>query len=152
AGDAHVMEVIDMGCWTPIERFSVDAQGNTGWHALAEPGGDYSSFAIMDGNRHIVDVEWDLLGRHNAQNALAAVLAARHAGVAIEAAAAALKAFKGVRRRLETRGVVRGVTVYDDFAHHPTAIETTIDGLRRRIGSSRMIAVLEPRSNTMKLG
>jgi UDP-N-acetylmuramate: L-alanyl-gamma-D-glutamyl-meso-diaminopimelate ligase len=152
AADAHVMEVIDMGCWTPVERFSADVQGDAAWYALAAPGSDYSKFAIMEGNRHVCDLEWELLGRHNAQNALAAILAARHAGVSVRAAAAALKEFKGVRRRLETRGVVRGVTVYDDFAHHPTAIETTIDGLRRRIGKARMIAVLEPRSNTMKLG
>lgn len=152
AGDAHVMEVLDMGCWTPVERFSADLQGDAAWYALAAPGSDYSTFSIMEGNRHIANVEWPLIGKHNAQNALAALLAARHAGVSIEAGVAALKAFEGVRRRLQTRGVVRGVTVYDDFAHHPTAIETTIDGLRRRIGSARMIAVLEPRSNTMKLG
>jgi len=95
---------------------------------------------------------WDMVGRHNAANALAAILAARHAGVAIERSVAALREFKGVRRRMETRGVVDGVTVYDDFAHHPTAVETTIDGLRRRIGKARLIAVLDPRSNTMKLG
>jgi UDP-N-acetylmuramate: L-alanyl-gamma-D-glutamyl-meso-diaminopimelate ligase len=152
AGDAQVMEVIDMGCWTPVERFSADLQGDAAWYALAPPNGDYSSFAIMEGNRHVADVEWPLLGRHNAQNALAALLAARHAGVPVEAGVAALKAFEGVRRRLELRGVVNGISVYDDFAHHPTAVETTIDGLRRRIGSARLIAVLEPRSNTMKLG
>jgi UDP-N-acetylmuramate: L-alanyl-gamma-D-glutamyl-meso-diaminopimelate ligase len=152
AADAHVMEVIDMGCWTPVERFSADVQGDAAWYALAAPGSDYSKLAIMEGNRHVCDLEWELVGRHNAQNALAAILAAQHAGVSIQDAAAALKEFKGVRRRLETRGVVRGVTVYDDFAHHPTAIETTIDGLRRRIRQARMIAVLEPRSNTMKLG
>jgi len=106
----------------------------------------------MQGNLRVCDVEWEMVGRHNAQNALAAMLAARHAGVSVERAATALKAFKGVRRRMEVRGVVNGVTVYDDFAHHPTAVETTIDGLRRRIGKARLIAVLEPRSNTMKLG
>ncbi len=152
AGDARVTEVIDMGCWTPVERFSSGMHGDAAWYALAAPESDYSSFTIMEGTRRVVDVEWSLLGRHNAQNALAALLAARHAGVSFEAGIAALKAFKGVRRRLELRGVVNGVSVYDDFAHHPTAIETTIDGLRKRIGSARMIAVLEPRSNTMKLG
>jgi UDP-N-acetylmuramate: L-alanyl-gamma-D-glutamyl-meso-diaminopimelate ligase len=152
AADTHVMEVIDMGCWTPIERFSADVQGDAAWYALAPPGGDYSNFAIMEGNQHVCDIEWDMVGRHNARNALAAILAARHAGVSVQTAAAALKQFKGVRRRLETRGVVRGVTVYDDFAHHPTAIETTIDGLRLRVGSAKLVAVLEPRSNTMKLG
>ena len=93
-----------------------------------------------------------MVGRHNAANALAAILAARHAGVELEQSIAALREFKGVRRRMEVRGVVDGVTVYDDFAHHPTAVETTIDGLRRRIGKARLIAVLDPRSNTMKLG
>jgi UDP-N-acetylmuramate: L-alanyl-gamma-D-glutamyl-meso-diaminopimelate ligase len=152
AGEKHVMEVIDMGCWTPVERFSAGVQGDAAWYAVAEPGGDYTSFTIMEGNQRVCDVQWDMVGRHNAQNALAAILASRHAGVSVEAAAMALKEFKGVRRRLETRGVVNGVTVYDDFAHHPTAIDTTIDGLRRRVGSARLIAVLEPRSNTMKLG
>ena len=152
AGDANVMRVIDMGCWTPVERFAGTVSGDTAWYAAAPPGGDYSTFAIMEGNQRVADVQWPMLGRHNAENALAAVLAARHAGVAIETAVAALKEFRGVRRRLETRGVVGGITVYDDFAHHPTAIEVTIDALRRRIGSSRLVAVLEPRSNTMKLG
>ncbi|MGH8177572.1 MAG: UDP-N-acetylmuramate:L-alanyl-gamma-D-glutamyl-meso-diaminopimelate ligase [Steroidobacter sp.] len=152
AGDGNVMRTIDMGCWTPVERFAAGVSGDTAWYALAAPGGDYSSFAVMQGNRHIVDVVWPMLGRHNAENGLAAILAARHTGVDIETAARALKDFQGVRRRMELRGVVGGVTVYDDFAHHPTAVETTIDGLRRRIGSARLIAVLEPRSNTMKLG
>ena len=152
AGDVNVMQVIDMGCWTPVERFASTVSGDTAWCALAAPGGDYSKFTVMEGNRNVGDVEWALLGRHNAENALAAILAARHAGVEFKTAARALKEFQGVRRRMETRGVVRGVTVYDDFAHHPTAVRATIDGLRRRIGKARLIAVLEPRSNTMKLG
>jgi UDP-N-acetylmuramate: L-alanyl-gamma-D-glutamyl-meso-diaminopimelate ligase len=152
AGDANVMRVIDMGCWTPVERFAGTVASDTAWYAAAPPGGDYSAFTIMEGNRRVADVHWQMLGRHNAENALAAVLAAHHAGVAIETAVSALKEFGGVRRRLEVRGVVGGITVYDDFAHHPTAIEVTIDALRRRVGSSRLVAVLEPRSNTMKLG
>jgi UDP-N-acetylmuramate: L-alanyl-gamma-D-glutamyl-meso-diaminopimelate ligase len=152
AGDANVMRVIDMGCWTPVERFAGTVASDTAWYAAAPPGGDYSAFTIMEGNRRVADVQWQMLGRHNAENALAAVLAAHHAGVAIETAVSALKEFGGVRRRLEVRGVVGGITVYDDFAHHPTAIEVTIDALRRRVGSSRLVAVLEPRSNTMKLG
>lgn len=151
-GDANVMRVIDMGCWTPVERFAGTVSGDTAWYAAAPPGGDYSIFTIMEGNRCVGDVHWPMVGRHNAENALAAVLAARSAGVAIEAAIAALKEFAGVRRRMELRGVVGGISVYDDFAHHPTAVEMTIDGLRRRIGTARLIAVLEPRSNTMKLG
>lgn len=152
AGDANVMHVIDMGCWTPVERFAGGTQGDTSWYALAPAGGDYSSFSIMQGNDAVGEVSWSMLGRHNAENGLAAVLAARSAGVPIETSIAALKEFQGVRRRMEVRGVVNGITVYDDFAHHPTAVAMTIDGLRRRIGSSRLIAVLEPRSNTMKLG
>ena len=126
--------------------------GDTAWYVLAEPGGDFSKFTVMEGNTRVCDVEWGMLGRHNAENALAAMLAARHAGVDAATAARALREFDGVRRRMEVRGVVRGVTVYDDFAHHPTAIRTTIDGLRRRVGAGRIVAVLEPRSNTMKLG
>jgi UDP-N-acetylmuramate: L-alanyl-gamma-D-glutamyl-meso-diaminopimelate ligase len=152
AGDANVMHVLDMGCWTPVERFAGSVSGDTAWYASAEPGGDYSSFVIMEGNRVVGEVEWPMVGRHNAENALAAILAAKHAGVPVVTSIAALKEFKGIRRRMEVRGVVNGVTVYDDFAHHPTAVETTIDGLRRRIGDARLIAVLEPRSNTMKLG
>jgi UDP-N-acetylmuramate: L-alanyl-gamma-D-glutamyl-meso-diaminopimelate ligase len=152
AADVHVMEVIDQGCWTPVERFAASVTGDTAWYAATAPGGDYSRFMIMEGNREIGEVEWSMLGRHNAENALAAVLAARHAGVDVQTSIAALAKFAGVRRRMEVRGVVHGITVYDDFAHHPTAIETTIDGLRRRVGDARLIAVLEPRSNTMKLG
>src|SRR5688572_28758525 len=152
AGDANVMRVIDMGCWTPVERFAGTVSSDTAWYAAAPPGGDYSAFTIMEGNRRVGDVQWQMLGRHNAENALAAMLAARSAGVSMETSIAALKEFRGVRRRLEVRGVVGGITVYDDFAHHPTAIDVTIDALRRRIGSSRLVAVLEPRSNTMKLG
>jgi UDP-N-acetylmuramate: L-alanyl-gamma-D-glutamyl-meso-diaminopimelate ligase len=152
AADVHVMGVIDKGCWTPVERFSASVTGDTAWYAMTDPGGDYSRFMLMEGNREVGEVQWPMVGRHNAENALAAILAARHAGVDVATAIAALKKFGGVRRRMEVRGVVHGITVYDDFAHHPTAVETTIDGLRRRIGDARLIAVLEPRSNTMKLG
>jgi UDP-N-acetylmuramate: L-alanyl-gamma-D-glutamyl-meso-diaminopimelate ligase len=93
-----------------------------------------------------------MFGAHNAENALAAIACAQHAGVPVEEAAAALGNFKGIKRRMEVIGRVRDVTVYDDFAHHPSAIATTIDGLRRRIGKARIVAVLEPRSNTMKMG
>ncbi len=152
AADANVMRVIDMGCWTPVERFAGAALGDAAWYVAVEPGSDYSTFSVMEGDRQMAEVRWSLLGRHNAENALAAMLAARHAGVSLDQCVAALAEFKGVRRRMEVRGVVDGITVYDDFAHHPTAIHTTIDGLRRRIGKARLIAVLEPRSNTMKLG
>jgi UDP-N-acetylmuramate: L-alanyl-gamma-D-glutamyl-meso-diaminopimelate ligase len=97
-------------------------------------------------------VRWNLVGAHNAENALAAIGAARGAGVSVERAIAALSEFKGVKRRMELRGEVNGVAVYDDFAHHPTAIASTIDGLRRKVGNKRIIAVLEPRSATMRMG
>jgi UDP-N-acetylmuramate: L-alanyl-gamma-D-glutamyl-meso-diaminopimelate ligase len=122
------------------------------WSVAAQAGSDYSTFTLVQGDRPVGEIHWPLPGQHNARNALAALLAARHAGVPIESGIAALREFKGVRRRLEVRGVVNGVTVYDDFAHHPTAIAASIDALRRRIGPARLIAVLEPRSNTMKLG
>ena len=97
-------------------------------------------------------VQWSLIGAHNMENALAAIAAARHAGVTVEHAIDALESFQGIARRMQVRGEVNGVRVYDDFAHHPTAITTTVDGLRRRVGRARIIAVLEPRSNTMRMG
>ena len=151
-GEPNIVRTLEMGCWTPVERFADRLDADTAWYVLAEPGSDYTEFVVMEGERRIGEVQWEMMGRHNAANALAAIIAARHAGVAEAQAIAALREFKGVRRRMEVRGKVRDVTVYDDFAHHPTAIETTVDGLRRRIGKSRLIAVLEPRSNTMKLG
>jgi UDP-N-acetylmuramate: L-alanyl-gamma-D-glutamyl-meso-diaminopimelate ligase len=150
AADPNIAKVLEMGCWTPVERFGAAAPST--WQVSAPEGGDYSTFTLLHGERAMGEVRWSMVGRHNAENALAAVLAARHAGVSVERACAALGEFQGVRRRLEVRGTVAGVTVYDDFAHHPTAIERTVDALRRRIGSARLIAVLEPRSNTMKLG
>jgi UDP-N-acetylmuramate: L-alanyl-gamma-D-glutamyl-meso-diaminopimelate ligase len=153
ADEPHLDEVLRMGCWTPVERFSSGASPQAEWR-ITTAGADtsYASFEIWHGERSLGRVDWDMLGRHNAANALAAVAAACHAGVAPEAALEALRQFGGVKRRLEVRGVVRGITVYDDFAHHPTAIATTLDGVRRRAGTGRVIAVLEPRSNTMKLG
>jgi UDP-N-acetylmuramate: L-alanyl-gamma-D-glutamyl-meso-diaminopimelate ligase len=149
--DANIAHVIEMGCWTPIERYAHSAGANIDWHAQLEDK-DGSTFSVMRGGRAVGRVEWSLLGLHNVENALAAIAAACHAGVEERVAIAALKQFAGVRRRMEVRGVVDGITVYDDFAHHPTAITTTIDGLRRKVGKARIVAVLEPRSNTMKLG
>ena len=97
-------------------------------------------------------IAWPLLGEHNRLNALAVIAAARHAGVSIQVACEALSQFQNVKRRMEVKGCVRGITVYDDFAHHPTAIATTVAGLRQKVGGARILAVLEPRSNTMKLG
>jgi UDP-N-acetylmuramate: L-alanyl-gamma-D-glutamyl-meso-diaminopimelate ligase len=153
ADEPYLEEVLQMGCWTPVERFSTTGAATAAWRVVAA-GGDasYASFEIWRGERCLGRVDWDMLGRHNAANGLAAVAAACHAGVAEDVALEALRKFGGVKRRLEVRGVVREITVYDDFAHHPTAIATTLDGVRRRAAQGRVFAVLEPRSNTMKLG
>jgi UDP-N-acetylmuramate: L-alanyl-gamma-D-glutamyl-meso-diaminopimelate ligase len=144
--EATLERVLARGCWTPVERFAhID-----GWQC-----GSQSSDGRFDvglGGKRQGTVQWDLLGAHNQHNALAAIAAARHAGVPVAAAIAALAEFKNVKRRMETRGAVNGITVYDDFAHHPTAIKTTLAGLRSKVGRERILAVLEPRSNTMKLG
>jgi UDP-N-acetylmuramate: L-alanyl-gamma-D-glutamyl-meso-diaminopimelate ligase len=144
--DAALERVLAVGCWSEVERFGIDA----GW-TVSGVGAD-GSFDVCFAGGLLGRVTWSLTGEHNRHNALAAVAAARHVGVAPETALRALSEFGGVRRRLELRGVVDGVTVYDDFAHHPTAIATTVEGLRHRVGEARILAVLEPRSNTMKLG
>jgi UDP-N-acetylmuramate: L-alanyl-gamma-D-glutamyl-meso-diaminopimelate ligase len=148
AAEASIERVLARGCWSGLERFGVDH----GWHAQAVEEGARHAFDVAFGGEVFGRLHLPLAGAHNRSNALAAVAAARHAGVAPVAAIEALQRFGGVRRRLEVRGAAGGVTVYDDFAHHPTAIETTIAGLRRRVGRERILAVLEPRSNTMKLG
>ena len=147
--EAALDEVLAMGCWTPVER--VGEGGESTWHA--EPSSDdCSAFRVLCDGRPVGEVRWAHTGRHNVANALAALAAARHAGVPPAAGVAALCAFRGVKRRMELRGEARGVRVYDDFAHHPTAIRTTLDGLRKKVGAARIVAVLEPRSNTMRLG
>jgi len=143
--EASLDRVLARGCWTPVERFGVEP----GWHLRTL---DDGRFDIFLGNVAQGQVDWGLLGEHNRMNALAAIAAARHAGVPAAVACEALGRFENVKRRLEIRGMVRGITVYDDFAHHPTAIATTLAGLRAKVGSARILAVLEPRSNTMKLG
>jgi len=144
--DEALQRVLKMGCWTPVETFGVE----TGWQASeADARG---SFEVAWRGTPLGRIDWNQLGAHNRLNALAALAAARHAGVEPRSAIDALSRFSGVRRRMELRGVARGVTVYDDFAHHPTAIRTTLEGLRRGVGTARILAVLEPRSNTMKLG
>ncbi len=147
AADARLAEVLAMGCWTPIERFGAGGA----WRAEL-PVPDGSRFRLIHEGRAVGEVRWELYGAHNVDNALAAMAAANHAGVAPERAAAALASFHNTRRRLEVRGQARGITVYDDFAHHPTAIAATIAALRARVGRQRIIAVIEPRSNTMRLG
>ncbi|MCE2950029.1 MAG: UDP-N-acetylmuramate:L-alanyl-gamma-D-glutamyl-meso-diaminopimelate ligase [bacterium] len=140
--------VLERGCWTPNESFN----GPGGWHA-GEPSAD-GAVEIGFRDESFGHLRWSLAGEHNVQNALAAIAAARHAGISPGISLSALAKFRGVKRRLETRGTVGGITVYDDFAHHPTAIEATLMALRARIGDGggRLLAVLEPRSNTMRMG
>ncbi len=144
--EQSLQRVIDRGCWTPLEHFGMAS----GWQA--ENVSADGSFDILCQQQLQGRLNWELLGEHNRMNALAAIAAARHAGVTAEVGIEALGQFKNVKRRMETCGVVNGITVYDDFAHHPTAIATTVAGLRARVGNARILAVLEPRSNTMKLG
>ncbi|MFA7240359.1 MAG: UDP-N-acetylmuramate:L-alanyl-gamma-D-glutamyl-meso-diaminopimelate ligase [Sulfuricellaceae bacterium] len=136
-----LQRVLARGCWTPVETFGA-AQGWT----LGAAG------AVAFREEYQGMLNWDLQGEHNRMNALAAIAAARHAGVPAQLGIEALGRFRNVKRRMEVRGSVGGVTVYDDFAHHPTAIATTLAGLRNKVGGARILAVLEPRSNTMKLG
>jgi UDP-N-acetylmuramate: L-alanyl-gamma-D-glutamyl-meso-diaminopimelate ligase len=145
AREPALERVLARGCWSEVERFG----GQDGWTLADLPDGSFEVF--HDGQSQGV-VEWQLTGEHNRLNALAAIAAARHVGVPPAQAIAALAQFESVKRRMEVRGEVQGITVYDDFAHHPTAIATTVAGLRRKIGAARILAVLEPRSNTMKLG
>ncbi|MBL0719188.1 UDP-N-acetylmuramate:L-alanyl-gamma-D-glutamyl-meso-diaminopimelate ligase [Piscinibacter sp. Jin2] len=151
AREAGLERVLARGCWSEVQRFGVRGDA-PGWRARGEP----HAFDVLRSGRQTGRVEWGLLGEHNQLNALAAIAAAEAAGVAPEAACAALGSFQSVKRRLELRGTVpRGggeIAVYDDFAHHPTAIRTTLDGLRRKVGEARILAIFEPRSNTMKLG
>jgi UDP-N-acetylmuramate: L-alanyl-gamma-D-glutamyl-meso-diaminopimelate ligase len=153
AADERLKETLAMGCWTPREAFARHGVAEAQWTGRAAGGvEDFSCFEVLENGRPRGTVRWELIGAHNMENALAAIAAARHAGVAVELAIEALHSFAGVARRMQLRGEVNGVRVYDDFAHHPTAIATTVDGLRRRVGSARIIAVLEPRSNTMRMG
>jgi UDP-N-acetylmuramate: L-alanyl-gamma-D-glutamyl-meso-diaminopimelate ligase len=155
AQDGELAATLREGCWTPRESFGIAkgaAASSADWSAAIARDSAASRFAVHFQGHEVAQVEWHLLGEHNVMNALAAIAAARHAGVDPTHAAQALNTFQGVKRRMEVRGVVAGVTVYDDFAHHPTAIETTLKGLRARVGAARIIAVLEARSNTMKLG
>jgi UDP-N-acetylmuramate: L-alanyl-gamma-D-glutamyl-meso-diaminopimelate ligase len=173
--EKSLQRALQRGCWTTVEMFGTpplpspdgttshstklpkDCSQVVGYLPVGEEA-TAQGWQIDNGGRVTLNgepqgtLEWDLLGEHNRMNALAALAAARHVGVPITQGLAALKGFKNVKRRMEVRGVVNDITVYDDFAHHPTAIDTTIGGLRHKIGKARILAVLEPRSNTMKLG
>ncbi len=143
--DRTLGQVLARGCYTPVERFGV----GDGWSAGAQHG---DGFDVLFQNKIVGRVVWSLAGAHNQANALAAIAAARHCGVAPSQAIEAFRDFKGIKRRLEVRGVVNSITIYDDFAHHPTAIQATLAGLRARVGAGRIVVIVEPRSNTMKLG
>ncbi|WP_283016194.1 UDP-N-acetylmuramate:L-alanyl-gamma-D-glutamyl-meso-diaminopimelate ligase [Marilutibacter maris] len=155
--DPRLTEVLAMGCWTPVETFGLDAgaradgQAGFDWSArlLAEDG---SHFVVLHRGVDIGEVRWPLLGRHNVMNALAALAACAAVGVELTRVLPALADFRSVKRRMELLGRARGVTVYDDFAHHPTAIRTTLAGLRAKVGDARIVVAMEPRSNSMRLG
>lgn len=143
--DENLKRVLSQGCWTPIETFGND----NGWQTEPQTDNNLSVYFMQ---AHQGNLQWDLMGEHNRMNMLAVLSAARHAGVPVKVSLEALAQFKNVKRRMETIGIVNGITVYDDFAHHPTSIQTTLNGLRSSVGNAKIIAVLEPRSNTMKMG
>lgn len=145
--EAALQRVMQRGCWSEVENFGID--DGPGWRIQTH---DDDRFDVFFNHEKLGTVGWHLSGQHNRLNALAAIAAARHVGVAPSQAMAALAKFDNVKRRMELRGVVNDISVFDDFAHHPTAIATTVAGLRKKVGSARILAVLEPRSNTMKLG
>jgi UDP-N-acetylmuramate: L-alanyl-gamma-D-glutamyl-meso-diaminopimelate ligase len=147
--DANINEVLAMGCWTPVEKTAINA--NAQWNAKLLKA-DGSQFSVMFENNEQGLVDWSLTGEHNVYNALSAIVAANHVGILPKDAIAALGQFINVKRRMEVIARINGVTLYDDFAHHPTAIATTLDGLRKQVGQERIIAIVEPRSNTMRLG
>jgi len=151
--EAELQDVLKRGCWTPVEYTMALPRDKNGpfWRAESKSE-DGSAFEVLWGEQRIGEVRWQLTGEHNVYNGLAAIAAARHAGVPAHQAVAALAEFQNVKRRMDVRAVVKGVTVYDDFAHHPTAIATTVAGLRKRVGKARIVAILEARSNTMRMG
>jgi UDP-N-acetylmuramate: L-alanyl-gamma-D-glutamyl-meso-diaminopimelate ligase len=145
SGDDALERVLSRGCWSKVVRVGLT-------DALHSEPVSASEFSVKFGDKFIGTVHWKLNGDHNRANAVAALAAARHIGIDLETGIEALCRFGGVKRRLEIRGCIDNITVYDDFAHHPTAVQTTVEGLRRQVGAARILAVLEPRSNTMKLG
>ena len=154
AAEEPVEEVLAQGCWSEVQRFAIEGENGTrlgDWCAV-DIAADGSSFAVNFRDAEVARVEWDLTGMHNVRNGLAAMAAARHVGVDPKLSAQALGRFEGVKRRMECLGEVAGIRVYDDFAHHPTAIESTLNGLRAKVGDEKIIALIEPRSNTMRMG
>jgi UDP-N-acetylmuramate: L-alanyl-gamma-D-glutamyl-meso-diaminopimelate ligase len=150
AEDKHLADMLAMGCWTPIQRFAIDRH-DVEWRAELITA-DASRFNVYQHGVYAGQVEWSLLGRHNAMNALAAIAAAYAADVSVKDAIRALAAFSNVQRRLQLLGCENHISIYDDFAHHPTAIATTLEGLRARVGAARIVVAFEPRSNSMRAG
>jgi len=148
--DDNLNSVLEQGCWTPVEFLNKEIKSNNWSYRLIEKDG--SHYEIFYNSERLGDVQWDLQGLHNIYNALSAIAAARHVGIAPEHAIEALQKFENVKRRMELRGVVNDIRVYDDFAHHPTAIATTLNGLRAHVGNNKITVILEARSNTMKSG
>jgi UDP-N-acetylmuramate: L-alanyl-gamma-D-glutamyl-meso-diaminopimelate ligase len=149
--ESNIDEVLQMGCWTPVVRTSLEANAKAVLSA-EQLSADGSHFKVLENGVVKGIVTWNMTGQHSVANALATIAAAEHVGVSIETACAALSNFGGVKRRMELLGTVRGIEVYDDFAHHPTAIETTLDGARKRLAERKLWAIIEPRSNTMRMG
>lgn len=149
AAEPNIESVLEMGCWS--EQSFIGKANKASWRAQ-ELKSDCSVFEVFHDKKLFGTVTWSLIGTHNMNNAVMAIAAAHHAGIEVEKAIQALSSFKNVKRRMEIKGVVGGITIYDDFAHHPTAIETTVSGLRNKVGNQTIIAIVEPRSNTMRMG
>lgn len=152
--DKALAEVLAMGCWTPQQQFVVNSESDSSgieWQARLLTS-DGSHFVVLHKGEQIAEIKWTQTGIHNVNNGLAAIIAARHVGVTPEVSAQALQQFAGVKRRMECLADVHSIKVYDDFAHHPTAIKTTLAGLRAKVGEEKIIAIIEPRSNTMRMG
>lgn len=147
--DNNISDVLHMGCWTPVAKTAINHDAP--WQAQLIKS-DGSQFKVLcEGNEQGI-VDWSLTGEHNVYNAISAIVAAKHIGILPTDAIKALKKFKNVKRRMEVIAKINGVTIYDDFAHHPTAIQTTLDGLRKQVGTEKIVAIVEPRSNTMRMG
>ena len=152
--DENINDVLQQGCWSQVAAFhsSHDASHTNDDWSIGKTSDDGKNFEVLLDGKVVANVNWSLHGLHNRMNALAAIAAAQHAGVPVELSCEALKEFKGIKRRLEVRGVVNEITVYDDFAHHPTAIEGSLAAMQEVQGKGKLFAVLEPRSNTMRMG
>ena len=147
--ETNITDMLDMGCWTSVTKTAIDS--DAAWQALLiKPEGSQFTVNFQGETQGVVD--WTLTGEHNVYNAIAAIAAARHIGILPVDAIDALNSFKNVKRRMEVIGQIKGITLYDDFAHHPTAIKMTLDGLRKQVGQQKIVAIVEPRSNTMRMG